>query len=119
MKNILAVLLSMPVIAFSQNNEKVELQNIPAYCLTLVALEEILSKHDEIPMLRGKSSRDINGNTVENSLVIFVNTKNKSWTITERTQSGKYCVVALGEELQQVPNDIIQDVIKERQRKRS
>lgn len=119
MKNILAVLLSMPVIAFSQNNEKVELQNIPAYCVTIVALEEMLSKHEELPMIRGKSVRDINGKTVENSLVIFVNMENKSWTITERTQSGKYCVIALGEEFQPVPNNIIEDVIKERQRKRS
>jgi len=119
MKNILAVLLSMPVIAFSQNNENVELQNIPAYCTSIQMLEDILSKHEELPMIRGKSFRDVNGKSVQNSLVIFVNVKDKSWTITERIQSGKYCVIALGEEFQPVPNDIIEDVVKERQRKRS
>jgi hypothetical protein len=113
MKKMLATLLFMPMIAFSQT-DSIEKEKFIAYCSTINELDEMLSKYGELPALRGKSVRIENGE-VENSIVIFMNAESKTWTIVEKISSRKYCVVAVGHNFQPVPNDVIENLIKERQ----
>jgi hypothetical protein len=116
MKKMLATLLFMPVIAFSQPNEEV---NLSTYCTSLNELEGVMAEFGELPALRGKTQRDIDGVPVENVLVIFMNPETKTWTIVERMSNGSFCVLSAGGALEAVPKDIVDNIIKNRQRKRS
>jgi hypothetical protein len=118
MKKMLASILFMPVIAFSQSNESEEI-NIPTHCVSIQVLEDVTVEFNELPMLRGKTERQIDGQLVENTLVIFINMETKSWTITEKMVNNRYCVLAAGNSFQPVPKEIIDRVIKEREQKRS
>jgi hypothetical protein len=118
MKKMLASLLFMPVIAFSQSNESEEI-DIPTHCVSIQVLEDVTADFNELPMLRGKTERQIDGQLIENTLVIFVNMETKSWTIAEKMVNGRYCVLAAGNSFQPVPKEIIDRVIKEREQKRS
>ena len=118
MKNMLATLLILPTVAFSQSNGADEIK-INTYCVTLQTLEDVLSEFDELPMIRGKSSRENKSEVTESPLVVFMNSKTKTWTIIERNTSGKYCILAVGENMEPVPGNIIEDIIKERQGKKS
>jgi len=118
MKKMLATLLFMPVIAFSQPNEAEEI-NIPTHCVSIKVLEEVLTEFNELPMLRGKTERHINGIPTENTLVIFMNTETKTWTIVEKMINGSYCVLSAGGGFEPVPKEIIDRVIDNRQQKRS
>jgi hypothetical protein len=115
MKKMLAGLLMMPAIAFSQANNAEEVK-LNVICVNLQTLEDVLSEFNELPMIRGKSIRS---DTTENPLVLFMNAETKSWTLIERNNSGKYCILAVGEGMEPVPTKNIEDLIKERQRKKS
>jgi hypothetical protein len=118
MKKLLATLLFMPVIAFSQSNEAEEI-NIPTYCVSIKILEEVLTEFNELPMLRGKTERHVNGVSTENTLVIFMNPETKTWTIVEKMANGSYCVLSAGASFEPVPKEIIDSVINSRQQKTS
>jgi len=124
MKKILAILLMMPVIAVSEVriievNSEVKTVPIPAYCITIQHLSDILDEHDELPVLRGKSVRKAEGAPDINSLIVFMNAKTGSWTIAEKMPSDTYCVIGVGESMHLVPNEVIDNILKERDRKRS
>jgi hypothetical protein len=113
MKKMLASLLMLPTIAYSQTNNAEEVK-LNVICVTLEVLEQVLSEFEELPIIRGKSIRE----TTESPMVLFMNSQTKTWTIIERNKSGKYCILAVGENLEPVPNKIIEDIIKERQQKK-
>jgi hypothetical protein len=115
MKKMLAGLLMMPAVAFSQAN-RVDEVKLNVLCVSLETLEEVLTEYNELPMIRGKSHRADNS---ENPVVVFMNAKTKSWTLIEKNKSGKYCILGVGENMEPVPNNIIEDIIKERQGKKS
>jgi hypothetical protein len=124
MKKILAILLMMPVIAVSdvriiEVNQEVKTVPIPAYCVTLQQLSDILDEHDELPLIRGKSVRETDKEPSVNPLVLFMNGKTGSWTIAEKIPSNLYCIIAVGAEMQMVPGDVIDNMMKERDRRRS
>jgi hypothetical protein len=116
MKKMLATLLFMPVIAFSQSNEVEEI-NILTHCVSIKVLEDITTEFNELPMLRAKAEREFNGQLIENTLVIFVNMETKSWTIAEKMINGSYCILSVGNSFKPVPKEIIDRVVKERQQK--
>lgn len=118
MKKMLATLLFMPVIAFSQSNEVEEI-SIPTFCTTIQPLNDMLSEYNELPLLRGKSERQIEGNPIQNSVVVFLNMETKTWTIVEKMIDGRYCVISAGSDFEPVPKEIIDRVIKEREQRRS
>jgi len=119
MKKILATLLFIPTLAFSQSNKNESIVNIPAYCISIQKFGSLLTEFDELPFVRGKSTRDVNGRETTNSLVIFMNVRTKTWTIAEKVSDDKYCIIATGEDMEVVPQDIIDNIIKDRQQKRS
>jgi hypothetical protein len=124
MKKLLAILLMMPVIAVSdvriiEVNSEVKTVPIPSYCVTLQHLSDILDEHDELPLIRGKSVRETDKEPSVNPLVVFMNGKTGSWTIAEKMPSNLYCIIAVGSGMQMVPGDVIDNMLKERDRKRS
>jgi hypothetical protein len=90
---LLASVLMLPAQAFTQNR----ITQIPATCVTIETLAEILHEFDEEPAMTMDSMREANGRTVTNKLVLFVNYKNKSWTLAEQMQRNRYCIIATGE----------------------
>jgi hypothetical protein len=118
MKKLLATILFMPVIAFSQSNE-VEQLNLPTYCTQIQSLEDMLSQYNELPMLRGKAEREVAGNPIQNTVVVFMNMETKTWTIVEKMIDGRYCILTAGSSFEPVPKEIIDRVIKEREQRRS
>jgi hypothetical protein len=120
MKIALAPLFILTLVVFSPNiNAEVKTVPIPAYCVPLQNLEDVLSEHDELPVIRAKSFRESENQTFENALVLFVNQQKKTWTLVEKVSENSYCVIAIGHDLEPVPNSIIEDIQKRRSRSRS
>lgn len=118
MKKILATLLMMPVIVFSQGKTE-PVKNHEVFCMSVTDLGELLKNFEEVPFVRGVSYREEGKEQVLSTLVVFVNTQNKSWTIVERTPEKMYCVIAVGRELEPVPQEITDDLKKQWQKSKS
>lgn len=119
MKKLLAILLMMPVIAFSQTNAKETVKNIEAECITLQSLDSLLNEFDELPFVRGLSNRQIGTTAIQNPMVLFVNAKTMTWTLMEKTGDGLYCILAVGTTFEPVPAKIIDDIQDKRRKSRS
>jgi hypothetical protein len=65
-------------------------------CFTLKQLAEILVDFKEEPLAIGKVMRGNSTTIDEGEMILFVNSKTKSWTITEKHKSGLYCVLSGG-----------------------
>lgn len=89
----------LPSLSFAQKVEKVMLET---YCVKLDTLEQVLSEYGEIPFIRGLSQRDPLGTV---SLVVFLNPQTQTWTIVEKFDTDKYCIMAVGSNLEPVPNE--------------
>jgi len=111
MKKILFLLMCFPLISFVQKEDNVMYQNV---CVDLNTLELTLQEFEEIPFVRGLSNRDPIGIV---SLVVFVNPKTGSWTIVEKIQTGRYCILGVGSDFEAVPNNLRQELQKERKHK--
>lgn len=92
---------------------------IPAYCVPLQNLEDVLSEYEELPIIRAKSVRESEDKTSENALVLFVNQQKKTWTLVEKVSENSYCIIAIGHDLEPVPNSIIDDIQKRRSRSKT
>jgi hypothetical protein len=92
---LLASALIFPAQTFAQNR----ITQIPATCVTIETLAEILHEFDEEPAITMDSMREANNRTVTNKLVLFINYNNKTWTLAERMQRNRYCIIATGENI--------------------
>lgn len=117
MKKILAILLMMPVIAFSQPDEVIK--KIDTFCLNVNGLDKLLVEFEELPFVRGLSQRESGAVSTQNSLVVFMNIKTRTWSIVEKTSDGLYCFLAVGQDFEPVPAEVIEKLQKERQKSRS
>lgn len=112
----MAVLAASTVCA--QENE-VQTVSIPAYCVQLQTLEQVLDKYSELPYVRGISSREVGGEKLDSPMVIFINQQEMTFTIAEQVSSSHFCIIAMGADFQPVPDQIREDVLKRRQNSKS
>lgn len=119
MKKLLAILLMMPVIAFSQTDEKVTIKTIQTECVDVKILNEIVAEFDELPFIRGLSNREVSKTVIQHSMVLFVNAKTGTWTVVEKTFDGLYCFLAVGTSFEPVPAEVIDKLQNNRQKSRS
>ena len=98
LKKILASLaLTAGIIHPSTASEITQLPT-SLMCVDKQGINQTITEFEELSFAGGVSMRDLPGvGLVKNNLVIFVNPKNKSWTIVERFNKDMYCVVAVGE----------------------
>jgi hypothetical protein len=118
MKKILATFLFMPVIAFSQSDD-VKTIDIPTHCISYEKLDSVLEEFDELPMIRGISSRETESGMIQSMMVLFMNKGKNSWTLVEKFDDQTYCILGVGTGMEPVPNNIIQDIENRRLKKKS
>lgn len=119
MKKIISTFLLLPTLLFAQSKEPNQINRYESYCMSVTDLGELLKNFEEIPFLRGSSYRELEKTPTINPLVVFFNAKNKTWTIVERTPEKLYCVLAVGRDLEPVPQEIIDEVQKSWQKSKS
>jgi len=109
MKKILATLLVMlPVIAMGQTQPKGELINLIGMCVNRLQFAETISSYGEVPFLVMVTTRPTD-ETVQSfeefNTVMFMNPNTLSWTLAEKRNDNKYCVVGVGVNIQPYVND--------------
>jgi hypothetical protein len=119
MKKMLATLLFMPMIAFSQSDDEIKVIDIPAHCISYSNLDILLEEFDELPLIRGISSRETETGMKESMMVLFMNKDKATWTLVEKMDDKTYCILAVGSGIEPVPGNIIQDIQKRRLQKKS
>lgn len=108
--------MMVPLFAVPQDNKANEkIVPFPTSCMSLQNMDVLLNEFDELPLIRGKSFRDGN----YHSLVVFMNRETKSFTIVEKINDKLYCALSIGENIEPVPQEIVDSIIKQRQRNRS
>lgn len=65
-------------------------------CGSISEVHNILAEYNEKPMLHMASKR----NETANSLILFVNSETKTYTLVEKVNELVYCVISTGEELE-------------------
>lgn len=98
MKKILATLLMIPLVAFSQNEKPVVKGNLEIDCFSYSTFASFIKEFEEQAFLVMTSGRDTKSGVAYVSAVLFVNTKTKTWTFVEKVED-LYCVVATGSEI--------------------
>lgn len=94
-----SLVLTIGIIHTAIANESSLVLNTSLLCTTSKGLEQVLDKHGEEAALTAMGIRDIDGNFVAVSTVLFINPKTKSWTLVEKIKEDLYCVAALGESI--------------------
>jgi hypothetical protein len=95
----LAILVSPLVYA---DDSKVEVANMPIYCVTDKKLYDTVMEFKEIPVAEGISLRKIDGKEYKSPLVILINKDNSSYTIAEKVSETHFCIIAVGENFRPV-----------------
>ena len=107
-KYLIAVLLTF--VSFVSYSESIAVE-VP--CVTPQDLEQSINKWKELPLARGMSTRSADGQS-KNVLVLFVNSKTKTWTIAEKIPTGLYCVLAAGNGFEPMPAEVV-EIFKKQQ----
>lgn len=89
----------------------------PTICMNETQLKTVLNEFEEDPMARGLSRPVIGEDTVM-SLVIFLNSKTNSFTIVEKIEENKYCILTLGSNFEPVPEQVLKNHRQEREQKK-
>jgi hypothetical protein len=105
---VFIVLAVLPLFALAEDVVEVRL---PVACVSQKLFLSTVNEYEELPFVRGISTRDGG----DNSIVLFLNPREKNWTIVERSGT-RYCILAVGEGMEPVPFDIIENY-KELQKK--
>jgi len=90
----LAAGLLIATQAFAQNSQRYE-----AICIKVESLAEVVTEFGEEPSLTMISVRETQRGQVEIPTVLFINYETKSWTMVERVDKDRFCVVATGENI--------------------
>ena len=70
--------------------------DMPMICTSAEAVSEMLTEYEEVPALRGFTTRETINGFVDNFFTIYVNPKNRSWTMIEKYSEDMYCLVVAG-----------------------
>lgn len=106
-KYIAAVLLTFTSASFAQ--EKVT-TTFESYCITEKDLVTTIDKYTEDPLARGMSLRRTGTKEIKVPMVIFVNKKERTFSVAEKMGDDLYCVIAIGDNF--VPLDTDGKAIK-------
>jgi len=75
-------------------------QNYAAVCINIDSLAELVTEFGEDAAMTMSSVRETkNSGTIKISTVLFINYETKSWTLVERVENNRYCVIATGEDI--------------------
>jgi len=112
MKKLLILLCVIPSLVFAK-----EVINEPRTisCLNKENIYKILGEFDEIPFIRALNA-PVLGVANLNSLVIFVNLKTGSFTIVEKVEEQKYCILAVGGNFEPVPAEVLREYNRSREK---
>jgi hypothetical protein len=104
MKNLIATLFLLPTLAFSQNN--IETLKFDAHCVNAQVLNQFLKNYGEQPVFRATSNRDTrSGEVVGIVSVFYLNRQTMTWTIVERIDHDKFCIIGTGDTFEFISND--------------
>jgi len=105
MKKLLVLLCMIPNLVFAQ-----EVINEPRTisCVNKENIYKLVGAFDEIPFIRALNV-PVLGLSTFTSLVIFVNTKTGSFSIVEKVEEQKYCVLAVGASFEPVPAEALKE----------
>jgi hypothetical protein len=106
----------MSTMAWAQTQESITTTMFPAVCVDAKTLAETVDNFKELPFARGISMNLGDAEAPARSLVIFVNPETQTWTIVERVDPNRYCIMAVGQKFEPVPADIRDRVEQERSR---
>ena len=81
------------------NPDNVTTVQVDAYCVNTQSLYQIITEHEEKPMLTAISVRMIRDSEVPLATVLYVNPDTKSWTLVEKIRDDLYCVVGMGDNI--------------------
>jgi hypothetical protein len=98
-KNILASLMLSLSMYQSVAAQEVITVDIPAMCVGIAPLSEMLGEFGETPAMVMTSKREIQGTAMSNNIVLFVNFKEKTYTLVERVAKDTYCILAIGDSI--------------------
>jgi hypothetical protein len=104
MKKLLATLILLPTLAFSQNS--VQTLKFDAHCVNGQTLNQYLQNYGEQPVFRVTSNRDTrSGEVVGIASVFYLNRETMSWTIVERIDEDRFCVIGTGDGFEFINNN--------------
>ena len=105
MKKLLVLLCMIPNLVFAQ-----EVMNEPRTisCVNKESIYKLVGNFDEIPFIRALNV-PVLGLLTFTSLVIFVNTKTGSFSIVEKVEEQKYCILAVGASFEPVPAEALKE----------
>lgn len=108
---LVAAIIGLGVLATPVKAQEATEVRLPVVCVNQKLFLETVDEFEELPFIRGLSTRD----GADNSLVVFLSPKTKTWSIVEKV-GNRYCILAVGEGMEPVPSDVIEDFQK-RQKK--
>jgi transcription antitermination factor NusG len=99
-------------IAQAQNKDT---KVFEAICLSAENIEKVTKDFNELPYLRAVSDReDSTGKNVNQYvMVLYINLETKTWTLVEKVDK-VYCVIASGDNMTVVSNEIRKNIEKQR-----
>ena len=116
MKTAAAGFIFMTLACSAQAEAPATATMYPAVCVDAESLSKTVDEFKELPFARGLSTNMTDTEAPHLSLVIFVNPKTQTWTIVERVDPNRYCIMAVGQKFEPVPADIRDRVEQERSR---
>jgi hypothetical protein len=84
-------------------------------CVNKENIYKLLGEFDEVPLIRALNS-PVLGVPIFNSLVIFINQKTGSFTVVEKVEEQKYCILAMGTNFEPMPAEALKEYNKFREK---
>jgi len=116
MKYAILVVFIITMVGWTRGWAQVNATMYPAVCVDAESLSKTLDEFKELPFARGISNSLGDAEAPARSLVIFVNPATQTWTIVQRVDPNRYCIMAVGQKFEPVPADIRDQVEQQRSR---
>jgi hypothetical protein len=97
MKKLFLFLMLFASPSFSQTTKTLTVE-----CYTIDVLAKELGKYSEMPLLIGNSLREEKNKPSQNTLILVANTETRTWTLLEKADDDKYCILGVGNHLSPV-----------------
>jgi hypothetical protein len=110
---LLAFFISFP--SFAKSEQGIDNAVFQTICLSPANFQKLVDEGEEIPFARA-ISQDIFTNS-EISLLIFVNPKTQTFTITEYNGSDTFCLLTMGRKFEPIPEKALNDYLNSRKEK--
>ena len=118
MKRLLATLALIPGLVWAApTGSDFTVATMDTICISLKQLTEITDEAQELPYVRGQS-HPIMTEGAPLSMVIFVNPATGTFTVAERVDQDRYCILALGSRFEPVPKEAQDRIRKEQEKSR-